>query len=667
MNARLLLVLLCVPVWAGDSAPDLKGLSLEELLHVEVTSVRKKDQPLDQTPAAVYVITRDQIRRSGMTSIPELLRLAPGVNVARINGNSWAISVRSFNGSLSNKLLVMIDGRVVYNPLFSGVFWDAQDTLIEDIDRIEVVRGPVSPQWGANAVNGAINVITRPADQTQGGLLDVGTGTEDRGHEGVRYGGSSGPDTFYRIYGQSNARPEWAPIGSTLPAGTWGSIQGGGRVDHRFSPDSELTVQGDGYSELGSLFGSTIIRQAPFQAVASSPLDSSGGNILARWTERSATGAETVIQTYFDQLKRGDPRDLGTSIETADLDIQHWFHPTGRQQFTAAAGYRQMWDRAQNTTYSVLTPASSVYGTAYISLADEIELKPDRLKLTLAARGERSGLSGYTFQPTARLWWSLAKRQSMWVAWTRAARTPSRGELAFQGDWAVMPAGPLAAVITVSGNPNLQPETSNAVDAGYRIEFKHLSFDLSAFHYEYRNLTSIELGQPQLQSGQSLLVLPGSLGNGDLGTSTGGELTAVFELPGGSRLSASYSGDFSEIHHMPAPNDGSIFPEHTTAYPYGPQNQWQANWQTSLPHRVQLNLWASHVGRIDSGQPAIQADVPAYTRADVQLSRRIGEGGTVQVGGQNLLTPRHVEFIPEAQVPPSVISRSFYVRFIWRF
>ena len=225
MNVRLLVVLLSVPLWAWDFASELKDLSLEELLHVDVTSVRKKDQPLDQTPAAVYVITRDQIRRSGMTSIPELLRLAPGVNVARINGNSWAISVRGFNSSLSDKLLVIIDGRAVYNPLFSGVFWDAQDTLIEDIDRIEVIRGPVSPQWGSNAVNGAINVITRPADQTQGGLVDLGTGTEDRGHEGVRYGGSQGPDTFYRIYGQSNARPQWSPTGTTLPPGTWGSLQ----------------------------------------------------------------------------------------------------------------------------------------------------------------------------------------------------------------------------------------------------------------------------------------------------------------------------------------------------------------------------------------------------------------------------------------------------------
>lgn len=646
MNARLLVVLLCIPLWAGDSASDLRGLSLEDLLHVEVTSVRKKVQPLDQTPAAVYVITRDQIRRSGMTSIPELLRLAPGVNVARINGNSWAISVRGFADVLSNKLLVMIDGRIVYNPLFSGVFWDAQDILIEDIDRIEVVRGPVSPLWGSNAVNGAINVITRPADETQGGLLDLGTGTEDRGHEGFRYGSVHGTDTFYRIYGQSNARPQWTPLGSTFKTGTWGSIQAGARLDHRFS-DSELTVQGDGYSELGNLFGSSVVRQPLSVSVASWPLESSGGNILARWTKHNASGAETVIQSYFDQISRGNPRDLGTSIETADLDIQHWFRATGPQQFIAGAGYRQMWDRAENTTYSVLTPAASTYGTAYLSLADEIELKPDRLRLTLAGRGERSSLSGYTFQPTARLWWSPAKRQSIWAAWTRAARTPSRGELAFQSDWTVVPMQPLPAVVSVSGNPGLHPETSNAVDTGYRIEFKHLSFDLSAFHYSYRDLVFIALGEPQLQSRQPFLVLPGPITNGNVRTSSGAELATVFELPGGSRLSASYSGLKTDS--------------------WGPQNQWQVNWQASLPRRVQLNLWVSHVGRIDSGQAAIQADVPGHTRADVQLSRSIGDGGNLQVGGQNLLSPRHVEFIPEAQVPASVISRSFYVRFIWRF
>ncbi len=374
-----------------------------------------------------------------------------------------------------------------------------------------------------------------------------------------------------------------------------------------------------------------------------------------------------MIQTYFDQLTRGNPTDLGTSIETVDLDIQHWFRATGMQQFTAGAGYRQMWDRAQNSEYSVLTPAASTYGTAYLSLADEIELMPDRLRLTLAGRGERSGLTGYTFQPTARLWWSFAKRQSVWAAWTHAVRTPSRGELAFQGDWSVVPVGAVSVVTTASGNPNLQPERSNAVDAGYRVEFKNVSFDLSAFHYAYQDLRSLELGQPQLQSGQSFVVMPGTIGNGNLGTSSGAELAAVFELPGGSRLTASYSGLFSEIHHQAVLNNTSVYPSFTVTSSYAPQSQWQANWQTSLPRRVQLNLWVSHVGRIDSGQPAIQADVPAYTRVDVQLSHSIGDLGNVQLGGQNLLTPYHLEFIPEAQVPPSVISRSLYVRFTWRF
>lgn len=256
MKVRVLGFLLAAlaNVWAGESAPDLKGLTLEELMHVDVTSVRKKAQQLDHSAAAIYVISHDQIRRSGLTSIPELLRLAPGVHVGRTNGNTWAISVRGFNGAYSNKLLVMIDGRTVYNPLFSGVFWDAQDTVIEDIDRIEVVRGPVSPLWGGNAVNGAINIITRGAEQTQGTLLSLGTGSEDRGREAVRYGGSRGENTFYRVYGQSSARPQWAPSGSGLDGATWGSVQGGFRVDHRISPGEELTVQGDTYKELGDLF-----------------------------------------------------------------------------------------------------------------------------------------------------------------------------------------------------------------------------------------------------------------------------------------------------------------------------------------------------------------------------------------------------------------------------
>jgi len=673
MNVRLIGLLVAIPLWAGDPAHDLRNLSLEELLHLEVTSVRKKDERLDRTAAAVYVITRDQIRRSGITSIPELLRLAPGVHVARVSGDTWAISVRGFNGALSDKLLVMIDGRTVYNPLFSGVFWGAQDTLIDDIDRIEVVRGPVSPLWGSNAVNGAINIITRPAEQTQGTLVDLGTGSEDRGHESVRYGGSKGPNTFYRVYGQSNARPQWSPSGTQLASSTWGSVQAGGRLEHHFA-ESELTIQGDAYSMLGDYFNSTVISQPPFLDVASTRLNSSGGNILARWTQRSASGAETVIQTYFDQVVRGNPRDLGISIKTADLDIQHWFPTKGKQQFAAGAGYRQMWDRAQNTDHALLTPEGRTYGTAYLSLADQIELKPDRLNLTLAARAERSSLNGFNLQPTVRLWWSPAKHHSAWVAWSRAVRTPSRGELNFQSDWTVVALEPMPTVLTIAGNRSFRPETSVAVDAGYRVEFKRLSFDLSAFRYAYNNLRSLELGTPQMQSGLPFLVLPGTLGNGNVGTSSGAELATVLELPGGSRLSASYSGLFSDVHHRPvgprppAPAlRENLTPEFTVTESYSPRNQWQADWQTGLPRKMRLNLWVAHVGPVNSSAQPAQQEVPAYTRVDMQISRSIWEAGELQLGAQNLQSAHHLEFIPETQTVPSKIPRSFYVRLTWRF
>ena len=226
----------------------------------------------------------------------------------------------------------------------------------------------------------------------------------------------------------------------------------------------------------------------------------------------------------------------------------------------------------------------------------------------------------------------------------------------------------MPAVITVSGNPSLRPETSIAVDAGYRIEFRRLSFDLSAFRYAYGNLRSLDLGAPQLQAGQQpFLVLPGTIENGNLGTSSGAELATVLELPGGSRLSASYSGLVTEIHHQPVAGGAALSPGSSETKSYTPQHQWQADWQAGLPRKVQLNLWVSHVGLIDSLGPTIQQDVPAYTRVDAQLSHGIWDGGNVQVGVQNLLTPRHIEFIPEAQAAPSEIPRSFYVRLTWRF
>lgn len=666
MKVRVLGFLLAAlaQVWAGEPTQDLKGLTLEELMHVDVTSVRKKGQRLDHSAAAIYVISHDQIRRSGLTSIPELLRLAPGVHVGRTNGSTWAISVRGFNGAYSNKLLVMIDGRTVYNSLFSGVFWDAQDTVIEDIDRIEVVRGPVSPLWGGNAVNGAINIITRGAEQTQGTLLSLGTGSEDRGREAVRYGGSRGENTFYRVYGQSSARPQWAPSGSGLDGTTWGSVQGGFRVDHRISTGEELTVQGDTYRELGDLFSESVVRGPPYLAVSRMPLGASGSNLLARWTLRHADGSQTVIQTYYDRLIRANSRDVGIGIQTADVDIQHWLPVKAKQEWMVGGGYRQMWDRSSGSEFSRLTPNARNYGTAYLSLVDQIELVPDRLAVTLGVRGERSTLSGYNFQPTARIWWAPVKQQSLWGAWSRAVRTPSRGELGFESGISVIPLQPMPALVVAYGSPGLQPETANALDAGYRMEFKRFSIDVTGFHYQYQKLRTFGLSLPQLVSGaQPLLLVAAYAGNQNVGRSEGGEVSALLELTNRSRLTASYSLLSTEVHNNSASGSslGLLVGAVTS-----PRHQWQAAWQADLPHRVQFDFWAAYVGSATSTAVG-QNIVPAYTRLDVRLSRKIFERGELQVGAQNLLDARHMEFLAELRTPVSEIRRAFYVRGTWRF
>ncbi len=664
MRARVLGLAIAVASLVGAQEPgqDLKGLTLEELMHVDVTSVAKKGQRLDHSAAAIYVISHEQIRRSGLTSIPELLRLAPGIQVGRTNSGTWAISVRGFNGVYSNKLLVMIDGRTVYNPLFSGVFWDAQDTLIEDIDRIEVARGPVSPLWGGNAVNGAINIITRSTDQTRGTLVSLGTGSEDRGREAVRYGGSVGKDTAYRVYGQSAARPQWAPLGSGLDGAAWGSVQAGFRVERRLSPNNDVTVQGDTYREFGDFFTELVHRVPPYDPISREALNASGGNLLARLTSRHANGSQTVIQTYYDRLNRDNPRDVGIGIQTADVDVQHWLPVKAKQEWMVGGGYRQISDRSSGTELSRIVPDARQYGTAYLSLVDQIELLPNRLAVTLAIRGEKSTLSGSNFQPTARVWWAPAKRQSLWGAWSRALRTPSRGELGLVSAIAVIPLQPLPALVVGFGSATLQPETSNALDAGYRLEFKRLSLDVAAFHYRYGKLRSYALGIPRLApETEPLLLVPLLFANNDVGKSQGGEVSAVVQLTNQSRLTGSYSLLSVEVHSAASAQQALSVGDISS-----PRNQWQVSWQTDLPHRVQLDLWAAYVGSAKSTN-AGQDVLPAYTRLDFRLSHRIFETGEIQVGVQNLLDARHLEYLAESRTPLSEIRRAFYVRCLWRF
>jgi iron complex outermembrane receptor protein len=364
----------------------LAEMSIEQLLNVTVTSVARRSERLADSPAAVHVITYDELRRSGVRSIPEALRLAPGLNVARVNAHDWAISSRGFNDLFANKLLVLIDGRSVYTPLFSGVYWDVQDALLEDIDRIEVIRGPGAALWGANAVNGVINIISKRAAETQGTFVEGGGGTEERAFGAVRYGGKIGPDLRYRVYGKYLNRDDSALLGGSEADDAWESGRAGFRVDYEPAGSDRFNLQGDIYRGRADQLYQRLMPLPPFAAFESRTRDRfSGGNVIGRWTHTFSETSEFTLQTYFDRTTRvstifADERD------TIDVDFQHRFKVGERQVIVWGGGYRHMADDTRSTFDIALSPARRQTDLYSAFVQDEIALVPEKLTLTLGTK-----------------------------------------------------------------------------------------------------------------------------------------------------------------------------------------------------------------------------------------------------------------------------------------
>ncbi|HEX2099678.1 MAG TPA: TonB-dependent receptor plug domain-containing protein, partial [Candidatus Synoicihabitans sp.] len=394
------------------SVHELKKLSLEELLNLEVVSVSRKRERAAAVAAAVHVITEEDIRRSGSRSIPEALRLAPNLQVAQSSSRNWAISARGFNASFSNKLLVLMDGRSVYTPLYSGVFWDAQDTLLEDLDRIEVISGPGATVWGANAVNGVINVITKSARETHGLLLTGGGGDEERAFAGVRYGGRAGPDLHFRVYAKAFERDDVTTMSGTDERDGWQHAQGGFRVDWEPGFDDVLTVQGDLYDGRG-------------EQGARADIEHSGGNLLARWTRRFSENEEFRIQTYYDRTERLVPSDFGDELDTLDVDAQYGRDVGERHHVIVGAGYRFTRNRVQNLSSAVFLPPILNRRLYSAFIQDEISFSDPRLKMALGAKFEHNDYTGFEIQPGWRASWSTGDH-AFWAAVSRAVRTPSR-------------------------------------------------------------------------------------------------------------------------------------------------------------------------------------------------------------------------------------------------
>ena len=654
---------LLVSVYPNTWAQQPKGLdlaqaSLEDLMNMQVTSVSKRSQKLSSAGAAAYVITQDDIRRSGMTNIPDLLRMVPGVDVARLNANTWAISIRGFNYRYSTKVLVLIDGRTVYNPGFSGVFWDQQDVPLEDIDRIEVIRGPGGTVWGANAVNGVINIITRKATDTQGGLASVGTGTEDSARGLVQYGGKLGKGAYRAFGNYFNIASGQLANGADSGDG-WHGIHGGFRSDWSLSPQDTLTVQGDlfGSSE-GQAVTTLFSDQLPASHTLANKVAVGSGNILGRWGHTFSNGSETTLQVYFDRVGRLDQGSTDT-LNTGDADFQYHFQVGSRHDVLAGAGYR--------LTDHNITPGYEIsFGTGYrrdslysTFLQDQIQLT-NSLALTVGSKFEHNAYTGFEFEPSAQLVWTPSVRQTVWASAARSIRQPSWFDAESKLNAATFPLqGGGFGLVQLNGNPNTQAETLLDFEAGYRIQAsKQLSFDTSVFRSRYSRIQTLEPATPYFTlDPPPHLVTPSYWGNLARAHDYGVEFSANWNVTNRWRLSPGFSFLQMKILMDPSSHDTSA----AALVGDSPKHQAQLRSTLNLPHNLEWDASAYYVGALGIGP------VGSYTRLDTRIGWRFKEGVEFSVGGQNLLTPRHFEFFDGLQVNPSQAERSVVGRVTWRF
>src|SRR6266581_1791131 len=504
----------------------LKKLSIEQLMNLQVTSVSKRPERLSQTASAIQVITQEDIRRSGASSLAEALRLATNLQVAQVDSRQWAISARGFNGTTANKLLVLIDGRTVYTPLFSGVFWDVQEMPLADIDRIEVISGPGATLWGANAVNGVINVITKDAKDTQGLLLSGGGGTEQHGFGTVRYGGALGSSVRARIYGRGFGRDATALPSGQDASDNWHLWQGGFHMDWDAATVNRVTLQGD-------LYDGRIGQPSPAADIAVS-----GGNVMAKWSHTISEKSSLAAQLYYDRTHRDIPGTFGEDLDTYDVDLQHATRLGARHAIVWGLGYRLINDRVANSSMLAFLPpgVARQWFTGFVQ--DEIALVPSRLSVALGTKIEHNDYVGFEVQPSGRVNWRLSASGTVWAAVSRALRSPSRIDREL-----FAPAQP---PYFLAGGPGFHSEEELAYELGYRHQEGSLALSVATFYSRYHGLRSLEQTNPPAAT-------PIVIGNGQDGESYGAELTADYRVTDRWRLRAGYT----ELRVHVWPNPGS--------------------------------------------------------------------------------------------------------------
>ncbi|MDA1274212.1 MAG: TonB-dependent receptor [Verrucomicrobia bacterium] len=652
--------------FAGEpalSVLDLAQFSLEDLGQIRVTTVSRKSENLSSAAAAIHVITQEDLRRSGVNSLPEALRMAPGLDVARANSRQWAISSRGFNELYANRLLVLLDGRTIYTPSFSGVFWEDTDALIEDIDRIEVIRGPGATLWGANAVNGVINIISKSAKDTQGILATGGGGIEEQAFGSLRYGGQMGSNAFYRVYGKYTDRDAFTLADGTGAGDSWWTSQWGFRTDWEASEVNQLTIQGDAYHEdwNGRVRRHSLdpprLFSAPFDAT------SKGANILGRWVHTFSTDSESTVQSYFDRTDK----ELGIVDEvrnTFDIDFQHRFRIGDRHEFVWGSGYRYSWDEFIESADFITDDPSKGLQLFSAFLQDEIELIPNRLKVMAGSKLEHHDFTGFELQPGIRVSWTPTERQTLWASVSRAVRTPSRAERGFQffsDPPHSAPLPPLPILVPGRGNPEFGSEDVIAYELGYRLQpHARVSLDLATFYNVYDNLynaVQLPLEIRYTASAQPYLVIPVTDDNGLRGETYGSELSMKWQPTDVWRLRANYTFLQMNLH-----TKGLIRSFTEDSEGDSPQQQVSLWSDIDLGRRVEWGIGLRYV------DPLPAQNVPGYTELDSRLAWKATSNCELSLVGRSLLDAHHPEFSPFLFAPRDVeVDRAVYGKVTLRY
>ena len=659
----VLLAAIVIPASANDpqqpGPADLKTLSLEQLSQIEVTTPSKEPVKAFQSPVAIYVITGEQIRRSGATSIPEALRLAPGVEVARIDSNKWSIGIRGFGTRFSRGVLVLIDGRTVYSTLLSGTYWEVQDTNMEDIDRIEVIRGPGGTIWGPNAVNGVINIITKDSKDTRGMQATAGGGNADQGFASFRYGGGNGGNFSYRIYGKGfTTSPEYHPDHRNFD--DWRAAQTGFRMDWTQGDRNSFTVQGDLYKEEAGESVQATSYTPPYSQIVDANADLSGGNIMARWKRTLRDGDDIQVQAYYDRTNRYEP-NFGERRNTFDIDFLQRLKLPARQQVSWGLGARfSLADNIEVVSGLTFEPPKRTDELETAFVQDEISLVDRRLSLIAGTKLLRTNFFHFGVEPSARLLWTPNAQETIWAAFTHALRTPSDAEENFfLSGYGGMAANGTPIFARFNANTRFAPEQLNGYEIGYRRLIKsNLYIDFAGFYNHYHDLFDEEIiGALSLEDNPQPVhyLLPAQFGNGLLGTTKGFEIAPEWRLTSVWQLKGSYS--YLQMRIEKAPNSLDVGTARGIEGS-SPKHEVTVQSALDLTKKLSLDLTYRYVAALP-GQI-----VPAYSTGDARFAWHISRQLELALVGQNLFQPFHFE--DGGDPGPLVgIKRSGYVKLTW--